>query len=88
MLCHNCNAPTPPGATHCHACRIPGDFGSAPTATARIIPTPVHACANCAVDVPDAAAHCPSCRWPQTRLSIDSSQFSMADRLAARRHVA
>ena len=65
MHCRNCNAPNPPGATRCHACRMPGDFGAAPAPEARVVPAPTHACGNCAADVPDIAAHCPRCRWPQ-----------------------
>lgn len=64
MNCLNCNAPNPPGVASCVACRIPGDFGHAPTQEATVIAPKLIECSNCAGPAPTAAIHCPSCRWP------------------------
>ncbi len=64
MTCHNCSAPNLAGATHCHRCRMPGDFGQAPHQEARVVEPRVIDCHNCGGHAPAQAAHCPTCRWP------------------------
>ncbi len=62
--CRNCDAHNPAGATLCHRCHIPGDFGQAPSTEARVVAPALVDCRNCGGHAPAQAAHCPSCRWP------------------------
>ena len=78
MTCRNCLAPNAPGATHCHACRMPGDFGQAPAAEARVVGVRVVACGNCAAHAPAHAERCPSCRWPLPRREATATRVGDA----------
>ena len=83
MTCRNCAAPNPPGATHCHRCRMPGDFGQAPAPTARVIPAAVVDCGNCGGHAPARAQRCPTCRFPLPAQSASSP--AQSDSLGAER---
>ena len=69
MTCHNCAAPNAPGATHCHRCRMPGDFGQAAAPEARVIPAALVDCRNCGGHAPAQAERCPTCRFPVTAVA-------------------
>ena len=67
--CLNCLAENLQGATRCHSCHIPGDFGQAASPKAKILAPALVDCDNCGGRAPVQAAHCPQCRWPLPRMA-------------------